>query len=394
MLSTVSQINPIHCYKKKINNVSFREKTSSLTNQNDSFEKIKKIQSEKNDFKTETKVSKLDRIISSFAIISFATLLLYVLLKKNKPTSNSSSIDSYQFENLKKDLNIPTLDSCKSLDKDLKILLQKQISLLKANQELLEEVGKPTQANRFLLAGPPGTGKTFFSKIFSKTIDAEYLEVFFSDINSRWAGQGVENIDALFKKIITQAKNNPEKKYVVTFNEIDSLLLPLEQLVGNGGGTHFATLRRQRSTFLTYLDRLATETSNVIIIGTTNMKPKTRNLDAATMSRFPKIIEITYPNKDCLYEAMKKGLSKIKNIDNFISNNDNKMKNLAEIMSNRKFSYRDLETLLNDSKFFYLEEKLNNKDIKFKFEYLDKAFKELKYSDGEREIQSLENLRS
>ena len=86
---------------------------------------------------------------------------------------------------------------------------------------------------------------------------------------------------------------------------------------------------------------------------------------------------------------MKKGLLKIKNIDEFTMNNDDKIKKLAETMSNRKFSYRDLNSVLDDAKMFYLEEKLKNKDTQFKFEYLDNALKEFKYSDGEREIQGL-----
>lgn len=393
MLNTISQINPIYNYRNRVKSISFKEKTNSLPDKKDSFESMGKNQLEEKDVESKIKASKIDRIISTIAITSFIALLLCALFKKKKGSSDISDTYKYQFENLKNNPNIPTLDSCKSINEDLKIVLQKQLNLLNADKELLEEIGNPIQTNRFLLAGPPGIGKTFFSKVFSKTIDAEYLEVLFADVNSRWAGESVEKIDAMFKKIMIQAKNNPEKKYVVTFNEIDTLLIPLEQLVGGGGATHFATLRRERSTFLTYFDRLAVENPNVIVIGTTNMRPSTKNLDAATMSRFHNIIEITYPDENCLYEAMKKGLLKIKNIDEFTMNNDGKIKKLAETMSNRKFSYRDLNSVLDDAKMFYLEEKLENKDTQFKFEYLDNALKEFKYSDGERETQGLNHTK-
>ena len=190
------------------------------------------------------------------------------------------------------------------------------------------------------------------------------------------------------KKVAEFQKNNPEKKYVVTFNEIDTMLAPLEHLKG-GAGTAFVSYRRERSTFLTYLDRLSEETPNVIIIGTTNMGAKSANLDAATISRFSHIIELTYPDKDCLYEAIKSGLLKMKNIDDFIIGNDIQLKSLAETMANRRFSYRDLNSVLNESKMFYLNDIINNKDAQFKFEYLNKAQKNLRSSDGEREISSL-----
>ena len=387
MLSIVSQVNPISNYKNEIKKINFKNKPKEVSSRNDSFESQEKILTKEDScLDSKSKFSKIDRLVSNIVMIGFAALILFTFFKKNKNPVEDSSIDSYKFKILKDNANIPSLDSCKSLDRDLKEILKKQVNLSKAGSDLLEEVGEPIQANRFLLAGPPGTGKTFFSKIYAKTIDAEYLEVLYSDINSRWVGHDIEKMDSLFKKIMNYAKNNPEKKYVITFNEIDSLLPPLEQLVDSSGGTNFSSLRRQRSTFLTYLDRLAEETPNVIIIGTTNMKANTKNLDAATMSRFSNTININYPNKDCLYEAIKENVYKIKNINNFIAENDDKLKNLAKTMQNRKFSYRDLESMLNDAKILYLEEKLNNKNTTFKFKYLEEALKNLKNTDGEKEL--------
>lgn len=291
-----------------------------------------------------------------------------------------------KFNSLKNDANVPTLDNCKSINKNLKTMLQRQLKLTNADASLFEEVGKPNTSNRILLSGPPGNGKTYFSKVYAKTLDAEYMEVLFSELNSKWVGEVEGNMTSMFKKVIKQAKKNPNKKYVLTFNEIDSIVSPVEHLFGGNGSTHFASLRRQRTIFLTYLDKLQIEAPNVTVIGTTNLSTQSKNLDNASISRFQNVIEVPFPDKDALYEAIKMGIKKIKIKDNFISDNEVQIKALAEEMANRKYSFRNLENILDDAKIMYLEEKMNNRSTSFKLKYLEDAQKNLKKSDGERII--------
>ena len=101
------------------------------------------------------------------------------------------------------------------------------------------------------------------------------------------------------------------------------------------------------------------------------------------MSRFQNLIEVPFPDKDCLYEALKMNLDKIKNKDKFITDNDTNLKNLAQKMADRKFSFRNLEYIINDAKGYHLDDKMNGKNGDFKFEYLKQAEEKLKVSDGE-----------
>ena len=275
----------------------------------------------------------------------FGTFLwnLKTLIELSKNKSRHMPVNLRPFESLKNNLKIPNLENCKSVNKDLKTVLQRQVNQLKAGADVLAETGEPQASNRLLLYGTPGTGKSFFSKIFAKSIDAEYMEVMYSDFNSMWAGEGVDNLKKVFEGILKTAKKNPNQKYVVTFNEIDSVVQPVEKLTAPTKGTHFISKLEERSVFLNYLELLKEKTPNVTVIGTTNISPKNNGLDGAAMSRFQNLIEVPFPDRDCLYEALKMNLDKIKNKDKFITDNDTKLKDLAQKMADRKFSFRNNE---------------------------------------------------
>ena len=319
-------------------------------------------------------------------MLSIAFLVyLKVGLELTKKKNNHMPALIRKFESLKEQPNIPTLENCKSINKDLKNLLQNQINLLNANQKILSEAGEPVNSNRLLLYGPPGVGKSYFAKIFAKTIDAEYMEVMHSDINSMWAGEGVDNMKKMFVNIEKTAKKNPDKKYVVVFNEIDAMVTPADKIASSSNGTHWVSILEERSVFLNYLEILKEKTPNVTIIGTTNISPKNNGLDRAAMSRFQNLTEVSYPDSECLYEALKMNLNKIKDKKKFISDNEKHLQTLAQNMAERKFSFRNMEFVLNEAKAYHLNDKIKDKNNEFKYEYLKKAFDSLKLSDGELE---------
>ncbi len=286
------------------------------------------------------------------------------------------------FISLKDDNKVPALENCKSINQNLKNILQRQINNLKAGSDVMSETGEPQASNRLLLYGPAGVGKSFFAKIFAKSIDAEYMEVMFSDFNSMWVGEDVNNLKKVFEEIIKTAEKNPNKKYVVTFNEIDSSLASNNEIV-NSKGTHWVSILEQRSVFLNYLETLKTKVPNVTIIGTTNLSPRNNGLDKAALSRFQNLIEVPYPDKECLYEALKMNLDNIKNKEKFFTENEKSLKELAQKMADRQFSFRNLEYIINDAKEYHLDDNVNGKKGGFKFEYLEKAENNLKFSDGE-----------
>ena len=62
---------------------------------------------------------------------------------------------------------------------------------------------------------------------------AEYGEVQFSELSSAYIGETAVNITNKFKELAELAKKNPDKQYVVAFNEIDSLINNVDKLGSN-----------------------------------------------------------------------------------------------------------------------------------------------------------------
>lgn len=322
--------------------------------------------------------------IIPLAINAITNLHLAQTKLKSKNQPKKSPIK--EFENLAANINVPILEECKSLNNNLRDYLQHQVNYSKAGENLLSEVGQPNMSNRLLLYGSPGTGKSFFAKIYAKTLGAEYMEIKHSDFNSEWAGKGTDNLKKIFEHILDTAKRNQDKKYVVTFNEIDTIIQPIEKMTEHTGGSYFMTKLEHRSAFLNYLDELGEITSNVIVIGTTNLSPKNNKLDGAAMSRFKNIKEIPLPDENCLFEAIKTNLKNIKNNDSFIKENETKLRELAKEMENKQYSFRNLENLVETSKNYYLDDKLKNVKQTFNFEYLNKAKENISITDGELKL--------
>lgn len=321
-------------------------------------------------------------------MIASASLLAFSILSSKTGNGTYGSVRGVWkglangFASLKENKEIPTLDNCKSINKKLRNFLQTQIDYAKVKPEDIKKLGTPEPARKLLLYGPPGTGKSYFAKIYAKSLDAKYTEVKFSDFNSTWSGQHIEQFSSVFEDILANAKAEPTKKFVVVFNEIDSIAMPANAL-RQAGSSHSMFKLEERSVFLNYIDEIEEKAPNVTIIGTTNIVPRNNNLDGAAMSRFKNIIGIDYPEKECLFEALKASLEKLEGGKNFVEKNGKLLEILAESMSKRKASFRDLNKIVDISKNSYLKDYTKNNGAEFKFKYLEDALKDLDLTDGE-----------
>ena len=332
---------------------------------------------------TAQKRDKQSQIISAAGLgILAVTLPLYVFyLKKATGSKRTMKEISTGFRSLKDDKSIPTLDTCNSLTKKMREYIKTHLTYAKATPEDIAKTGMVKPSNRLLLYGPPGTGKTYFAKIFAKTTDAEYLEIKYSDLNHKFVGHHLDNIKNSFESVIEIAKRHKDKKYVVTFNEIDAIIVPQQSLVDGGGG-HVSFKLEERNVFLNYLDEIVEKVPNVTVIGTTNRVAKTDLLDAAALSRFNDKIKVDYPDKELLREALTMHLKEFGG-ESFINEHKDKWDDFAESLVKRKFSFRDLDYIIDTSKRYHLADYLKDKNAKFRFEYLEKARNLRDVTDGE-----------
>ena len=196
----------------------------------------------------------------------------------------------------------------------------------------------------FILYGPPGTGKTFAGQTLAKSLDANYAKIQFSDIASPYIGSSSVKITNVFKTIREEATKNPQKKYVFSFDEIDSLISSVK---GTDNNQHII---QNRTSFLNGLDSIQ-DLSNVIIIGTTNINPAKGGLDAATLSRFGKTIEVELPTAKELLSSLKYHLNtaEVAKKHKFVETHEKELEQLAEEMYKQKYSQRDVQKLAEET---------------------------------------------
>ena len=301
----------------------------------------------------------------------------------SKPQNTKKTKDYLQkitFNKLAND--IPKSNECKILDRQLNDISETLLLIKNNDTNLVDKLGL-TKTNRILLSGKPGIGKTYYSKILARDLDAYYAEFNYKDINSKWIGEHIEKMDYIFKDIIQSAKENPRETYIITLNEIDSLMTPIENLTNNAShSTHGMVKEEIRSVFLEYLDNISEKCPNIIMIGTTNLKPSDKKLDAATLSRFQEVIELPMPNSEALYQALINTLNKSEYTKAFLEKNKDSLKKFSKLMEEKELSFRDLDSVIKKSKEACFKDLLKDNNKKYEISYLEKALNEIKITDG------------
>lgn len=175
-----------------------------------------------------------------------------------------------------------------------------------------------------LLFGPPGTGKTLLAAAAAGSLNAAFYDVKADRILSKYFGESSKLISTLYQ---SARRHSPS---IVFMDEFDSLTQ------ARGENTGEAT-RKVLSTILTELDGLQDKKSSdlLLTLAATNTP---WDLDNAVLSRFPRRIYVTLPDKKACGEII--GLQ-----TNGLDVSGLKLDRIAEKCVSAHYSGRDIANL-------------------------------------------------
>jgi hypothetical protein len=157
-------------------------------------------------------------------------------------------------------------------------LYQNIIRLISSNEN-------PKNSNiSILLYGKPGTGKTEFAYQIAKEIQADIMQLNFSEIQSKWVGETEKNIHSAFENY-RKKQSESNRPNILLINEADGLMNRRVSLSRSNDVFH----NQSQTQLLEIL-----EDFKGIVIATTNLY---KNIDEAFHRRFLFRYEITPPDR-------------------------------------------------------------------------------------------------
>ena len=338
---------------------------------NDSFELMTV---EKDMRKKEKQQNRLNKMLAyssvGIAVGLVGSLLLQIFAMTRAAKGEGVKNIKLAWEDFAKKDNFPDLkDEC--VNEKVRKFIQDIKNTAGLSEEVMKKAGVDSPEQCIIMWGPSGTGKTFSAKMLAKEIGAEYSEVQFADVSSPFIGQTSVEIQGVFKRLAEKAQKEPNKKFLVAFNEIDALLVPREKC-----GSNNLHLAENRTAFLNGLDQIK-EYKNIKIVGTTNVNPDTGNLDKASLSRFGNILKIDLPEEKEIIASIKFHMSKSEDVKNskFFEENKSKLENFAKELRNKKYAHRDIEDIAKKARASYAIDLQNGKAAGFDLKYLEEAVK-------------------
>ena len=260
--------------------------------------------------------------------------------------------------------------------KDLALgdVLQKQtdeILLQWERADVLKEKGMKSLQPIFLYS-EPGAGKNAWVYGLCKDSGAELFESNVLKFNDKFFGESENNILKFINNVIKKAEKNPNKKFVVYFDEIDSV-------ARKDLGANAAHSEKLQNAFKTGFNELL-KIPNIQIVASSNKATKeeavTALLDEAIINRFGKKIFVPLPNsqqiKNCIINNYEKLPSKYVSQE-LLDKNNTTINKICDYLSqdNHHVSFRDIEDIISQARI--LSEKGNAKGNPISIEHLKQA---------------------
>ncbi|MBE7707961.1 MAG: AAA family ATPase [Cyanobacteria bacterium SIG27] len=284
-----------------------------------------------------------------------AALMTYMifLLKPDKGIKASTSMlpKPSQIGQLWEDITSSMKLKDMTLAPDLKGLLEKVVKNIQEPQSIMQRGGKPIKT--ILLYGPPGTGKTTFAKAIAQEFpNSRFATLDVTRLGSKYVGETEKNIQAAVNEICEEAQKNPQTKFFVFIDEIDSVMMVDD---GNGKKHSNDVLNEFKRCFTERLGKY----DNIITIGATNLSIDPEKgvamggkiLDKPMLDRFQEKIYVGLPSKGQILDFIVANYKDKEMVcDELKNKTDEKLQKLCEFLSNKDYevSFRTLQTLFNN----------------------------------------------
>ena len=146
-----------------------------------------------------------------------------------------------------------------------------------------------------LFHGPPGTGKTHIARCLAGELGSSFADIDVGDMESKWLGEGVENIEQLFN----EAREN--QPCVIFIDEIDALA------TDRSSGSQHDDKKKMVNQLLQELSDIDID-DDIVVIAATN-RPDAIDEAMLRSGRFDSKIEIPNPNNEARWKIFNKKLT-------------------------------------------------------------------------------------
>jgi len=208
-----------------------------------------------------------------------------------------------------------------------------------------------TGKKTILLYGPPGTGKTTFAQAICKHFEnSRFASIDLGEIEGKYVGESQQNLNNAVKRVCEFAKDNPDKKIFVFFDEIDSIAM---QDNGSSNQQYHASvlnvLKKAISEKFSRFDNIITiAATNADIDKGTKSQGFVQTLSSTIVDRFDEKIKVDNPTSNQLARAISRHYANAPKAEECLKRADSlEVKKIAEELERKHVSFRVLENLYN-----------------------------------------------
>ncbi len=268
---------------------------------------------------------------------------IYFMAKQSQGMGKKKSELKEIWSDLTKSAKVEEL----ALPRELNDFLSKFKNSVDNPTALKERGGKPIKS--VLLYGPPGTGKTTFAKAMAKEFpDSKFASLDVTSLGSEYQSVSERNLNKAVDMICKEADKNPDKRFFVFIDEIDSVMMVDNSLSAKHSNDMLNEFKK------CFTEKLG-KRDNIITIGATNLPINIEKgtviggkaLDKPMLDRFSEKVLVGLPTKEQIVNSVKHHYKDSSLVSDKLKTDSNELKTIAEFLAREEHntSFRTLDSI-------------------------------------------------